>query len=183
MLSMYFWSRETFRLQFNGGGGPAEAAILLVETALKLLLFLYTCFADRARLVRDVDEEEPEEERGPLLEPYPESGVSFLSKHTYWWFNPLARLGFSKTLKAEDVWDNQPNFKARHLAAAFERCWRLKADRIGQRSGQGHGRGQSRAHPGVFSVLVSTFGFTYLRACFFQLVSLTLVFIGPQLLK
>lgn len=182
MLSMYFWHRETFRQQFNGG--PAEAAILVVETTLKLLLFLYTCFADRARLVADVDEEEPEEERGPPLDPYPESGVSFLSKHTYWWFNPLARLGFSKTLKAEDVWDNQPNFKARHLAAAFERCWRLKADRIvAQSNGSGQGQRSSRKHPGVLSVLVSTFGFTYLRACLFQLISLTLIFIGPQLLK
>lgn len=170
MLSMFFWKKSIFEEHFNG---PFEAVLLLTEAALKLALFVLTCFADRAPpLLGGLEDDDEKSEETPL-QPYPEASASFVSKHTYWWYNPLARLGYSRTLKAEDIWDIQEHHKAKQLAAKFDRQWRIQVDK----------RGSDHKLPSVISVLIGTFGLTYLRACLFQLISLCMIFIGPQLLK
>ncbi|OQV18389.1 Multidrug resistance-associated protein 1 [Hypsibius exemplaris] len=59
----------------------------------------------------------------------PEKRSSFLNQALFWWFNSLLYRGYKTTLRPDDVWDLNPNEKAKNVAAAFlERLAAKKQD-------------------------------------------------------
>lgn len=161
MLSMFFWNKATFKLYFPS----FESLFYLVHLSLLAILFILTCFADEKIDAIEVGNESANER------PFPEEKASFLSKHTYWWLNPLAALGFKKTLILEDLWHVSRKDKVEQLLGRFERIWQMQVDATGGKT------------PNVLNVLIRTYGCTYLYACLFQGINVCLVFVAPQILK
>lgn len=139
----------------------------LLHFSLLVILFFFTCFADTKNEEIQIGDETTREE------PFPEENASFLSKHTYWWLNPLAALGFKKALQLDDLWHVTAKDKVEQLSARFERNWQLQAE----------ASSASRTTPNVLTVLCRTYGPVYLYACIFQCINICLDFVAPQILK
>ncbi|OAG36213.1 hypothetical protein AYO21_09607 [Fonsecaea monophora] len=67
------------------------------------------------------------EKRGILLEPYRdlplEATSGIYNKSVFWWLNPLLRLGFSKTLRVDDLYNLDDKLTSVNVAARFRRAW------------------------------------------------------------
>ncbi|XP_054717541.1 multidrug resistance-associated protein 1-like [Uloborus diversus] len=53
----------------------------------------------------------------------PEERASWLSNMTFWWFNPMAILGYKKPLAGSDMWElSEPN-RSDYLLSVFNKYW------------------------------------------------------------
>ncbi|XP_071043193.1 multidrug resistance-associated protein 1 isoform X2 [Parasteatoda tepidariorum] len=53
----------------------------------------------------------------------PEEKASFWSQITFFWFNPMAALGYRKPLTADDMWDLPEENTSKYLQAEFDKYW------------------------------------------------------------
>ncbi|GIZ02574.1 multidrug resistance-associated protein 1, partial [Caerostris extrusa] len=66
----------------------------------------------------------------------PEEGSSFISFLTFWWFNPMAFLGYKKPLSAEDMWELGDENKSETLQAQFDKYWRPLVNKVNSHHSQ-----------------------------------------------
>ncbi|KAF0309902.1 Canalicular multispecific organic anion transporter 2 [Amphibalanus amphitrite] len=77
--------------------------------------WLLSCFADTPTQQRG---EKAEEEK-----PCPEGSASFLSQLTFAWFEPMALLGWRRSLRREDLWRLDTSHMCSTVVAEFNRHW------------------------------------------------------------
>ena len=164
---MFFWNKTIFdsaQVYFQ----PVEIIAYIVHYALVALLFITTCFADQFPTPKQ-EEEEDEPESSRNLKKCPEESASFVSKHTYWWYNSLTITGFKRTLEIGDLWKVGPKEKTKYIGEQFSKNWKSQTT--------------TNKTPGTMITLLRTFGPIYLYANIFKLVNVLFGFISPQLLK
>ncbi|CAH1274299.1 ABCC1 [Branchiostoma lanceolatum] len=170
---------------------------------LVLAELILSAFSERAPLFSEAN-------RDP--KPCPEMLCSFLSKITFWWFNPLVILGYKRALERADLWSLNHVDKSDHVVPVFEKEWqkeRQKCHRFESQDAkvlysnpQGVGKDKSeliagkgevaivegpdsskKCNPSLFKALVRCFYHLFLVSALYKLAQDILLFVSPQLLK
>ncbi|CAL1297889.1 unnamed protein product [Larinioides sclopetarius] len=89
-----------------------QFSVIVLYFAFSFILFILNCFAD----IRIKPSQVPKRQS-------PEERASFLSILTFWWFNPMAVLGYKKPLAGEDMWELNDENKSETLQAEFNKYW------------------------------------------------------------
>ncbi|GBM92933.1 Canalicular multispecific organic anion transporter 2 [Araneus ventricosus] len=89
-----------------------QFSVIVLYFAFSFILFILNCFADMRVKPSQVPKRQSPEER-----------ASFLSFLTFWWFNPMAVLGYKKPLVGEDMWELGDENKSETLQAEFNKYW------------------------------------------------------------
>ncbi|XP_043228721.1 multidrug resistance-associated protein 1-like [Amphibalanus amphitrite] len=151
--------------------------------------WLLSCFADT-----------PTQQRGEKTgeeKPCPEGSASFLSQLTFAWFEPMALLGWRRSLRREDLWRLDTSHMCSTVVAEFNRHWHgllhstqnhsapdgQKAVPNGIPLSGGNGPRRTRAPASVLPALVRTFGPRFLIGVLLKFVFDTLQFLNPQILS
>ncbi|KAL3867292.1 hypothetical protein ACJMK2_044506 [Sinanodonta woodiana] len=69
---------------------------------------------------------EPGETGNKKRQPCPYNDTNWISKLSFWWLNSLFKLGFSRQLKVDDLYDVRPQDESKHLADKLEKFWTLE---------------------------------------------------------
>ncbi|GFR29928.1 multidrug resistance-associated protein 1 [Trichonephila clavata] len=96
-----------------------QFSMIVLYFALSFILFILNCFADMRLKPSQIPKRQSPEER-----------ASFLSLLTFWWFNPMAVLGYRKPLSGEDMWELRDDNKSESLQAQFDKYWLPVAKKI-----------------------------------------------------
>ncbi|XP_078610229.1 multidrug resistance-associated protein 1-like isoform X14 [Branchiostoma floridae x Branchiostoma japonicum] len=170
---------------------------------LVLTELILSAFSERAPLFSEAN-------RDP--KPSPEETCSFLSKITFWWFNPLVILGYKRALERADLYSLNHVDRSDHVVPAFEKEWqkeRQKCHRFESQDAkvvyngpQGAGKDKSeliagkgeveivegsesakKCNPSLFKALVRCFWPLFAVSAIYKLIQDILLFVSPQLLK
>eukprot|EP00058_Branchiostoma_floridae_P021695 XP_002607185.1 hypothetical protein BRAFLDRAFT_118636 [Branchiostoma floridae] len=170
---------------------------------LVLTELILSAFSERAPLFSEAN-------RDP--KPSPEESCSFLSKITFWWFNPLVILGYKRALERADLYSLNHVDRSDHVVPAFEKEWqkeRQKCHRFESQDAkvvyngpQGAGKDKSeliagkgeveivegsesakKCNPSLFKALVRCFWPLFAVSAIYKLIQDILLFVSPQLLK
>ncbi|XP_066291267.1 multidrug resistance-associated protein 1-like isoform X3 [Branchiostoma lanceolatum] len=95
---------------------------------LVLAELILSAFSERAPLFSEAN-------RDP--KPCPEMLCSFLSKITFWWFNPLVILGYKRALERADLWSLNHVDKSDHVVPVFEKEWQKERQKCHRSPKQG----------------------------------------------
>lgn len=87
---------------------------------------------------------------------------------TFSWMTPLMRAGYSKFLTEDDLWNLARRDTARATGDAFQRAWKHEL---------------RKKKPSLWRSIIRAFCGPYLRGALFKVVSDSLAFIQPQLLR
>ena len=107
--------------------------------------------------------------------PSPELAASYPSFLTFSWFDPMIRLGWSRPLTRQDLYDIKPSERTSVVFPKWFRNWsaRLERDRTEGRAGQ----------TSVLAPIFQTFGREFLLSSLVQLVTVLLQQLSPQTLN
>ncbi|XP_028913670.1 multidrug resistance-associated protein 6 isoform X4 [Ornithorhynchus anatinus] len=100
------------------GGFPRDAFRHIVSYLYSALVgaqFVISFFADQPPFFAKVPQES---------NPCPESGASFPSKVTFWWFSRLVWQGYRRPLEPDDLWSLQRENSSEELVSQLEREWK-----------------------------------------------------------
>lgn len=167
---------------------------------MTVLLFLMCCFADFT------SKDDDEYKKSKMF--CPKENASYLSRLAFWWFTPMALLGWKKTLTVNDLWQIRDVDKSENIVSAFNKYWfsvpsiknvfkpKIQSYTNGSakpnlnlKKGKYHVNFESgkkrikRAAPGVVRGLISTFWFYFITGACFKLINDLLLFVTPQILK
>ncbi|XP_035695059.1 multidrug resistance-associated protein 1-like [Branchiostoma floridae] len=172
-----------------------------VYYSLVLTQLILSAFTERALLFSPANPE-----------PSPEESCSFLSKITFWWFNPLVILGYKRALERADLYSLNYVDRSDHVVPVFEKEWQKerqkshkfesqdanviynKAQGVGKdKSDQINGKREveivegsensKKCNPSLFKALVRCFWPLFALSAVYRLIQDILVFVSPQLLK
>ncbi|GFQ80003.1 multidrug resistance-associated protein 1 [Trichonephila clavata] len=96
-----------------------QFSVIVLYFALSFMLFILNCFADMRLKQSQIPMRQSPEER-----------ASFLSMLTFWWFNPMAVLGYKQPLTGDDMWELKEENKSEILQAQFNKYWLPVAKKI-----------------------------------------------------
>ncbi|XP_035695041.1 multidrug resistance-associated protein 1-like isoform X5 [Branchiostoma floridae] len=102
---------------------------------LVLTELILSAFSERAPLFSEAN-------RDP--KPSPEESCSFLSKITFWWFNPLVILGYKRALERADLYSLNHVDRSDHVVPAFEKEWQKERQKCHSSLKQGSTTGPER---------------------------------------
>ncbi|XP_078692715.1 multidrug resistance-associated protein 1-like isoform X6 [Branchiostoma floridae x Branchiostoma belcheri] len=95
---------------------------------LVLAELILSVFSERAPLFSETN-------RDP--KPCPEETCSFLSKITFWWFNPLVILGYKRALERVDLYSLNHVDRSDHVVPVFEKEWQKERQKCHRSPKQG----------------------------------------------
>ncbi|KAG8191790.1 hypothetical protein JTE90_026825 [Oedothorax gibbosus] len=96
-----------------------EFTVIVLYFVLSFIQFILNCFADRRVKPSEISPKES-----------PEIRASFISILTFWWFNPMAILGYKKPLTATDMWELREEDTSESLQAEFGKHWLPLVERV-----------------------------------------------------
>ncbi|PWN29615.1 hypothetical protein BDZ90DRAFT_230483 [Jaminaea rosea] len=99
----------------------------------------------------------------------PENTANIFSRLSFWWMNPMMKLGASKYLTENDLWSLPPGEDSESLGDKFDHYYKTKRTSDGA--------------PKFWTALTYSFGGTYVIAGILKAVQDSLAFIQPQLLR
>ncbi|GIY40685.1 multidrug resistance-associated protein 1 [Caerostris darwini] len=102
-----------------------QFTMIVLYFAFSFIFLILNCFAD----LRVKPSQIPKRQS-------PEEGSSFISFLTFWWFNPMAFLGYKKPLSAEDMWELGDENKSETLQAEFDKYWRPLVNKVNSHHSQ-----------------------------------------------
>lgn len=88
---------------------------------------------------------------------------------TFSWMTPLMRYGYKKFLTEEDLWNLAKRDTTKATGDAFKKAWEIELEH--------------RKSPSLWMAIFRAFSGPYFRGALFKVVSDTLNFVQPQLLK
>jgi len=105
--------------------------------------------------------------RSNKQDPNPRIEANILSKTFFWWLHPLLRLGYSKDLDINDLYQTSPENSSEILCDTLQREWNKELDQA-SRMEKG-----SKAKPSLFKAIWASFGwefmfygvFTFIEEC------------------
>ncbi|KAL7748549.1 hypothetical protein RI367_005960 [Sorochytrium milnesiophthora] len=107
-------------------------------------------------------------EEEPDLNRSPEETANIFSIITFWWLNPLMRLGRQKPLSMEDLWALARNDQADAISHRFQVFWEQEL---------------KKTRPSLLRACVRGFGGPFIAAAIFKFAQDVCAFIQPQLLR
>lgn len=99
----------------------------------------------------------------------PENTANIWSRLSFWWMNPMMRLGSNKFLTENDLWSLPPGEDSENLGRSFEHFYKTKRTSDGK--------------PRFWTSLAFAYGGNYAMAGFLKAVQDALAFVQPQLLR
>eukprot|EP00158_Paraphelidium_tribonemae_P007083 Partr_v1_DN28105_c1_g1_i1_m55327 putative ATP-binding cassette, sub-family C (CFTR MRP), member len=154
--------------------GLLMRSLLMVSTGSPLILCLPICAYALLILIENFPSPASS---GPVGDGYhqvaaessvcPEETSPFSSRVSFAWLNPLMRLGYRKTLVADDLFELDRENRTDNLASQFQFYWNQELD---------------KDRPSLLRALVKAFGGVFVFAAFFKLGQDILQFIQPVLL-
>ncbi|GBC03741.1 hypothetical protein RclHR1_00530016 [Rhizophagus clarus] len=97
----------------------------------------------------------------------PEESANIFSRFTFYWMTPLMKLGHSKFLTIDDLWNLDPEYRSRKISEDFEAAWNKEL---------------KKKKPSLLRAIAFTFGGQFAFAAVFKAVQDVLNFVQPKLL-
>ncbi|XP_055346995.1 ATP-binding cassette sub-family C member 3-like [Paramacrobiotus metropolitanus] len=165
------------------GNDQVHFATQVIYMPLVVIQFILSCFGERFKETENNDKN-----------PCPEKHASFLSQLTFWWFNPMAILGWRRPLQLADLWDVLPWDRTEINVENLERNWRIETERrarsLAQRANSGAlledspGRkDKSIYEPSLTKALWRTYWWGLTSSGLLRILSDLCIFISPQILQ
>ncbi|XP_078610231.1 multidrug resistance-associated protein 1-like isoform X2 [Branchiostoma floridae x Branchiostoma japonicum] len=170
---------------------------------LVLTELILSAFSERAPLFSEAN-------RDP--NPCPEESSSYLSKITFWWFNPLVILGYKRALETADLYSLNQVDRSDHVVPLFEKEWQKERQKCQKFDSQDakvvyqnlNGVGKvgyellpnkgeveivdgsenaKKCNPSLVKALVRCFWHRFAVIALYKLIQDILLFVSPQLLR
>eukprot|EP00058_Branchiostoma_floridae_P021694 XP_002607184.1 hypothetical protein BRAFLDRAFT_118638 [Branchiostoma floridae] len=170
---------------------------------LVLTQLILSAFSERAPLFSEAS-------RDP--NPCPEESSSYLSKITFWWFNPLVILGYKRALERADLYSLNHVDRSDHVVPVFEKEWQKERQKCQKFDSQDakvvyqnlNGVGKvgyellpnkgeveivdgsenaKKCNPSLVKALVRCFWHRFAVIALYKLIQDILLFVSPQLLR
>ncbi|CAG2119163.1 unnamed protein product, partial [Medioppia subpectinata] len=141
--------------------------------------FILSCFADTIVTIKD---------RNYKVEECPRNRASILSILTFWWVNPLVRLGHKRPLTLMDMWSPNEEFITEYNLKNFNRHYykSYPKSRIFPISGSNFNvvrqKNEIKRSPGILMPLMKTYWRFVIVLVLFRLSSALITFINPTVL-
>ncbi|XP_014664888.1 PREDICTED: multidrug resistance-associated protein 1-like [Priapulus caudatus] len=165
----------------NGVDDKVRFSFYCIYVLLVLLQFLLCFTYDPAKATM--------EEIGQGEHPCGQKTSSFFSALIYGWCSRLVRKGYKRALERDDLWDLNPEDTCKRLLPEFEAKWdkeiiKVKRMKAVRRAEVESGLEQSPLYePSIMRTIFKVYGPTLLFASLVKLVSDTIQFVSPTVLK
>ncbi|RKF55054.1 Metal resistance protein YCF1 [Golovinomyces cichoracearum] len=116
-----------------------------------------------------------------LIDSYDESPIEYatvFSILTFSWMTPMMRAGYSKYLTEDDLWNVEKRNTTKATGDSFSKAWNAELEKSESRNA--HQKGKK---PSLWMAVIKAFYGPYLRGSLFKVISDTLAFVQPQLLR
>lgn len=97
----------------------------------------------------------------------PEQTANIFSRFTFTWMNSMMRLGYTKTLTMDDLWNLKKDDSAAFTSEILQKHWSNQLQNF---------------HPSLLNALISAFGINFLFSAGFKALQDMCAFMQPQLL-
>ncbi|KAL2911652.1 hypothetical protein HK105_208860 [Polyrhizophydium stewartii] len=150
-----------------------RTAILLGDPASDPLLFSYIAASLALSLFVFIVENLPKQQvyylsLDDVVNASPEATANIFSRLTFYWMDPLMRLGYEKDLEMDDLWNLKKTDTAAYNSEAFQKAWL---------------RQLGRKRPSLLGAVAEAFGPVFLSSAVFKACQDILAFIQPQFLR
>ncbi|XP_068209834.1 multidrug resistance-associated protein 1-like isoform X2 [Palaemon carinicauda] len=148
------------------------AVTFLVEYSGAVVLFAANCIADQTSGFPL-----PSKNKNPM----PSSSASFMSKVTFHWVNNVMWKGYRSNLSPEDIWDLPSRMSTVNLDKKWDEAWEKETKK--QRNASSKEGSETHIKVSVLRVLMRRFLLPAILASLLYLISETIVFASPRILR